>query len=170
LNIAYPANGTQKTIEIEDEQRFRGFFDKRIAQEVNVDFLGDEWKGYVFKITGGSDKDGFAMRQGILTTKRVRLLLKKGDLGFHAIRSGERRRKSIHGCIADNSISVLNVIIVKKGQSEILGLTDKVIPRRLGPKRAGKIKRMFNLTGKDDLKKYVLRRTIKYKNPEKQEK
>ncbi|KAF0986681.1 hypothetical protein HZS_984 [Henneguya salminicola] len=170
LNIAYPANGTQQTITIEEEQRYRGFFEKRIAQEVNADFMGDEWKGYIFKITGGSDKEGYAMKQGVMTTKRVKLLLGKGDSGFHAIRSGERRRKSVHGCIIDNSLSVLNVIIVKRGVGEIPGLTDTVIPRRLGPKRAGKIRKMFNLGKNDDVSKYVLHRTVKYKNPEKQAK
>lgn len=51
------------------------FYDKRISQEVPADFLGDEYKGYIFKITGGADKDGFAMKQGVLTNQRVRLLL-----------------------------------------------------------------------------------------------
>lgn len=30
---------------------------------MNGDVLGDQFKGYVFKITGGSDKQGFAMVQ-----------------------------------------------------------------------------------------------------------
>ncbi|KII69684.1 40S ribosomal protein S6 [Thelohanellus kitauei] len=108
------------------------------------------------------------MKQGIMTNKRVRLLLRKGDSGFHPVKSGERRRKSVHGCIVDGSLSVLNVIIVKKGQTDIPGLTDVVIPRRLGPKRAGKIRKMFNLSKEDDVRKYVLRRTVKYRDPEKQ--
>lgn len=29
-----------------------------MSQEVAVDSLGDEWKGYVFRITGGNDKQG----------------------------------------------------------------------------------------------------------------
>ena len=40
----------------------------------------DEFKGYVFKITGGHDKQGFAMKQGVLTRERVRLLLSEGKL------------------------------------------------------------------------------------------
>ena len=42
----------------------RIFYDKKIAQEVPADSLGDEWKGYVFRITGGNDKQGFPMKQG----------------------------------------------------------------------------------------------------------
>ena len=39
-----------------------------MGAEVEVDTLGDEWKGYVFRIAGGNDKQGFPMKQGILTT------------------------------------------------------------------------------------------------------
>lgn len=38
-----------------------------------------EFKGYVFKIMGGCDKQGFPMKQGVLTPGRVRLLLHRGD-------------------------------------------------------------------------------------------
>lgn len=39
-----------------------------------------EFKGYVFKIMGGCDKQGFPMKQGVLTPGRVRLLLHRGTL------------------------------------------------------------------------------------------
>ena len=48
-----------------------------MAQEVEIDSLGDEWKGYIVKITGGNDKQGFPMKQGVLLASRARLLLKK---------------------------------------------------------------------------------------------
>lgn len=32
--------------------------EKRMSQEVPADSIGDEWKGYVFRITGGNDKQG----------------------------------------------------------------------------------------------------------------
>jgi small subunit ribosomal protein S6e len=35
-----------------------------MATEVKGDGLGDEFKGYVFKIMGGNDKQGFPMKQG----------------------------------------------------------------------------------------------------------
>lgn len=37
--------------------------------------LLQEFKGYVFKIMGGQDKEGFPMKQGVLTNGRVRLLM-----------------------------------------------------------------------------------------------
>jgi ribosomal protein S6E (S10) len=36
----------------------RVFIEKRMSQEVPADSIGDEWKGYVFRITGGNDKQG----------------------------------------------------------------------------------------------------------------
>jgi Ribosomal protein S6e len=47
LNVSFPANGSQKLIEVEDERKLRVFMDKRMGNEVPADSLGDEWKGYV---------------------------------------------------------------------------------------------------------------------------
>uniref|UniRef100_A0A0B6ZHM0 40S ribosomal protein S6 n=1 Tax=Arion vulgaris TaxID=1028688 RepID=A0A0B6ZHM0_9EUPU len=160
LNIAYPINGTQKLIEIEDEKKIRPFYEKRMAQEVEADSLGDEWKGYVLRLTGGNDKQGFPMKQGVLTNERVRLLLSKEHSCYRARRAGERKRKSVRGCIYDANLSVISAIIVKKGDSEIEGLTDVSKPKRLGPKRANHIRKLFNLTKEDDVTKYVIKRTI----------
>jgi hypothetical protein len=41
---------------------------------------------------------------------------------------------------------VLNLKIVKKGEAELPGLTDDEKPRMRGPKRASKIRKLFNLT------------------------
>merc|ERR1711874_839013 len=48
----------------------------------------------------------------------------------------------------------------KKGDSEIPGLTDSTVPRRLGPKRASKIRKLFNLTKADDVRQFVIRRPL----------
>ncbi len=60
-------------------------------------------------------------------------------------------------------MSVLSLAIVKKGDGEIAGLTDKSESRRLGPKRANKIRTLFNLGKEDDVRKYVIRRTFEKK-------
>merc|ERR1719366_8838 len=100
-------------------------------QEVIGDVLGDELKGYIFKISGGNDKQGFPMKQGVMTSKRVRLLLNKGTSCYRQKRKGERKRKSVRGCIVGPDLASINLIIVKKGKAEIPGLTDKMIDRRL---------------------------------------
>ena len=44
LNISFPAVGTQKLIEVDDEHKLRAFYDKRMAHEMTAESLGDEWK------------------------------------------------------------------------------------------------------------------------------
>merc|ERR1712121_347874 len=160
INLSFPATGCQKLIEINDEHKVRPFYEKRMGTEVPVDALGDEWKGYVLRITGGNDKQGFPMKQGVLTTNRVRLLLSKGHSCYRPRRKGERKRKSVRGCIVDSTLSVISLVLVKKGATEIPGLTDVTIPRRLGPKRANNIRKLFNLSKEDDVRQYVLKRPL----------
>jgi small subunit ribosomal protein S6e len=168
LNISNPATGAQKLIDIEDERKLRSFMDKRISQEVDASCLGNEWNGYIVRISGGNDKQGFPMKQGVLTANRVRLLLARGTKCYRERRSGERRRKSVRGCIVDAGLSVLSLVIVKKGEGEIEGLTNRIVPRVRGPKRANKIRKLFNLSKADDVRKYVVRRTIKTKEGKKE--
>ncbi len=92
-----------------------------MGQEVEGDILGDEFKGYVFKITGGNDKDGFSMKQGVLVNGRVRLLMAKGTSCYRPRRAGERKRKSVRGCIVGPDLSVIALAITKIGEQEIAG-------------------------------------------------
>ncbi|XP_046749173.1 40S ribosomal protein S6 [Diprion similis] len=161
LNVSFPATGCQKLLEITDEHKLRVFYEKRMGAEVEADTLGDEWKGYVVRVAGGNDKQGFPMKQGVLTNGRVRLLLSKGHSCYRPRRDGERKRKSVRGCIVDANLSVLALVIVKKGEQEIPGLTDKNVPRRLGPKRASKIRKLFNLTKDDDVRQFVVKRPVR---------
>ncbi|CAH00122.1 40S ribosomal protein eS6 [Kluyveromyces lactis] len=160
LNISYPINGTQKCIEIDDEHRVRVFYDKRIGQEVDGESVGDEFKGYVFKIAGGNDKQGFPMKQGVLLPTRVKLLLAKGHSCYRPRRNGERKRKSVRGAIVGPDLAVLALIITKKGEQEIEGITNDTVPKRLGPKRANNIRKFFGLTKEDDVRDYVIRREV----------
>merc|ERR1712025_815803 len=160
LNISCPETGAQKAIDIDDDKKLLPFFDKRISAEVSLDSLGDEFKGYRFRISGGNDKQGFPMLQGVLTPDRVRLLLKKGSKCYRQRRTGEMKRKSVRGCIVSHDLSVLNLVVVKKGEQQIPGLTDEEKPIRLGPKRVSKIRKLFNLGEGDDVRQFVVRRKI----------
>jgi small subunit ribosomal protein S6e len=123
--------------------------DKKIGDEVEGTIISDLFDGYVFKIMGGFDKDGFAMKNGILTASRKRVLLEKGDSmfrfrnGYH--RTGVRKRKLVRGCIVSPDIKILNIKVIKVGPKLIPGLTDEALPKRLGPKRANNILKEFGL-------------------------
>lgn len=47
-----------------------------MGSDVDGEVLGEEFKGYTLRITGGNDKQGFTMKQGILVNGRVRILMK----------------------------------------------------------------------------------------------
>jgi len=90
------------------------------------------------------------------------LLVSKGHSGYRPRRTGERKRKSVRGCIVGQDIRVLSLAIVKKGEKDIPGVTDSNRPRRLGPKRVSKIRKLFNLAKTDNItlvKKAAVRRT-----------
>ena len=55
----------------------RPFFDKRMGQEIDGKEMGPDYEGYILKITGGNDEDGFTMKQGILFNGRRRILFKR---------------------------------------------------------------------------------------------
>ena len=151
LNIAYPRNGTVKQFEITDDVLRRvQLQDYRLGNDVDGAIFGEEFKGYIFRLRGGSDKDGFPMVPGVLASSRVSLLVKRGAIGFNTYR----------GCVLANDIALVNVTISKIGTQPIEGVTDTTAPRRLGPKRASKIRKLFNLSRSDDVRKYVVRRRV----------
>lgn len=161
FNIAYPATGGQKKIDIDDEKNIRPFFDKKMGQDVDGELMGEDYKGYVFRITGGNDKQGFTMKQGVFKNGRTRILFKKRGTTFRPRRTGERKRKSVRGCIAGPDMAVIALRIMKKGEKEIAGVTDVDRPNRLQKKRRSNIASFFNLDkSKDNVCKYVAHRTI----------
>lgn len=89
---------------------------------------------------------------------------------YKPTRTGERKRKSCRGCICGPDLAVIALRIEKKGEKDIEGVTDGDKPRRLGPKRANYIRKVFALRnnkkeGKvDDVRKYVVRREIQKKD------
>merc|ERR1712227_898980 len=80
---------------------------------------------------------------------------------FRERRTGTRKRKSVRGCVVGPDLAALNLVVAKKGAEDIPGLTDEQKPRRLGPKRAANIRKLFTLEKKDDVRKFVVRRTVK---------
>lgn len=168
INMSCSSTGGQKTIDVEDEKILRNFYDQRIATEIDGNNMGEGFEGWVFRITGGNDKEGFPMKQGVLKQGRVKLLLSKGQSCYRARKAGERKRRSVRGCIVGPDMSIINLAVVKEGDKPIEGLNDEASMRslRLGPKRASRIRKLLELERGDSIPKAVnmIRRKTKYKS------
>ena len=67
--------------------------------------------------------------------------------------------QSVQGCIVDaNLCSPLGHC--KKGEKDTPGLTGTTVPCCLGPKRAGRIHKLYNLSEEDDVRQYVVRKPL----------
>lgn len=145
FNIACPETGRNKVVELQNEEKMSNFIDQKIGAEIDGESISSQFNGYVFKITGGTDKDGFGMKNGVLSTERKQLLLdgRTSGIRFYRIRyrPGAKIRKTVRGCIVSSDIKMVNLKIVKVGENPIKGLTtqEDAQPKRLGPKRARKI-------------------------------
>ena len=83
---------------------------KKIGDEVDGIFIS--LPGYKLQITGGTDKDGFAMRSDLPGMGRRRLLLSEGK-SFKAIEGGMRKKKSVRGNTVNQEIVQINMKVTK---------------------------------------------------------
>jgi len=100
--------------------------------------------------------------------------LRSGTSVYRPRRTGEMKRKTVRGCIVGKDIRAIFLSITRKGDKDIPGLTDISNPRRLGPKRANRIRKLFNLKKKQEdnsletvvplIKKNAIRRTFTSKS------
>ncbi|KAD3336087.1 hypothetical protein E3N88_31606 [Mikania micrantha] len=117
-----------------------------------------DFKGYVFKIMGGCDKQVFSMKQGVLTPDMfVFYLFEVGTpcLRGYGMRNSERRRKSVRGCIVSQDLSVLNLLIVNKGENDLPGLTNVDKPTMRDPKQSRLVLYMVDIMRSFRAKSYV---------------
>ena len=83
---------------------------KKIGDEVDGIFVS--LPGYKLLITGGTDKNGFAMRGDLPGMTRRRLLVSEGK-GFKAREQGMRKKKSIRGNTINQDIVQINMKVIK---------------------------------------------------------
>ncbi|NHJ38563.1 MAG: 30S ribosomal protein S6e [Asgard group archaeon] len=115
LNIGNPESGkTHRTI-IEGAKA-NTLIGKRISEEIDGGQIG--FPGYLFKITGGSDKDGFPMRSNLEGPIRKRILATGGQ-GFTIDKKGMKKRKMVRGNTISDEIYQVNVKIVQMGKKKI---------------------------------------------------
>ena len=89
---------------------------KNIGDVVSGDIAG--MAGYTLKLTGGTDKDGFAMRGDLPGSSRRKILV-AGGVGYIPKADGVKRRKSMRGHEISSDISQINTVIVEYGEKPI---------------------------------------------------
>jgi small subunit ribosomal protein S6e len=93
---------------------------KKIGDEVDGIFIS--LPGYKLQVTGGTDKNGFAMRSDLPGMSRRSLLLSK-SYGFRPKEKGLRKKKSVRGNTVNQDIVQINMKVTKHSSKPI----DKLI-------------------------------------------
>ena len=89
---------------------------KKIGDEVDGIFIS--LPGYKLQITGGTDKDGFSMREDLPGMGRRKLLLSKSQC-FKPKEKGIRRKKSVRGNTINQDIVQINMKVTKFSSKSI---------------------------------------------------
>ncbi len=119
LVISNPKNGIARQVEISGEEAEK-LIGKRIGEEIPAselglnltEIFGEEIPGNVkLKITGGTDKDGFAMRPDVHGPRRVKILVSRGP-GFRPKERGERKKKTVRGNTISPEVVQVNMKLV----------------------------------------------------------
>ena len=93
---------------------------KKVGDEVDGMFLG--LPGYKVTITGGSDKDGFAMRPEVAGAARKRLLV-SNSIGYQPKDyPGKRKKVSLRGAEVSPDIVQINTKVTTPGPKPIAEL------------------------------------------------
>ncbi|NHJ87523.1 MAG: 30S ribosomal protein S6e [Asgard group archaeon] len=115
LNIGNPETGKTYKTAIEGAKA-NSLIGKRIKEEIDGGPLG--FPGYIFKITGGSDKDGFPMRNNLEGPIRKKVLATGGQ-GFNIKDKGLKKRKLVRGNTISDDIYQINMSITQMGKKNI---------------------------------------------------
>jgi small subunit ribosomal protein S6e len=85
---------------------------KNIGDVVSGDVAGVA--GYTLKITGGTDKDGFAMRPDLPGPARRKILV-AGGIGYKPKADGVKKRKAMRGKEISSDIAQINTVVEEYG-------------------------------------------------------
>jgi len=112
LDIGDPSTGKTFHVKLPKES-IRLFIGRKVGDEVPGDPFG--LSGYAFKITGGTDRDGFPIHPSLQIPGKKKILLSSPP-GFHPKRKGERRAKTVRGAIISDAIKQINLKVVRAGE------------------------------------------------------
>jgi len=117
-----------KSWKLETEADF--LIGKTIGEKINGKELKAELEGYELEITGGSDIAGFPLSKDVEGLGLKRVLLKKGWGMRIAKPKGLRLRKTVRGKQISNSVSQINLKVVKEGSKKL----EEIFPDQNKPK------------------------------------
>lgn len=120
INIADPKTSKCYKTEVKDEKA-APFMGLNIGEKVEGGKIGID--GYEFQITGGTDYCGFPMRRGILGIRK-KITIYKG-VGFKGGLKGMKKRKTVCGHKISESISAINLKVLKEGAKKLSDMFGK---------------------------------------------
>lgn len=89
-----------------------GFLGKRIGETVGGELVGAP--GYAFRLTGGTDRSGFALRSDVPGGRQMRLYVGDG-FGFQAPRHGMHKRRTFRGNTISEETVQVNLVVEQTG-------------------------------------------------------
>lgn len=118
MKIVYSDPKTGKSAQMQlDNERSALLMNHRINETIDGETIG--LSGYKLKITGGSDKSGFAMDSsigGAIKTKSLRLVSKSGK------KKGQYKRSTVRGNTISADTELVNMVIVEYGSKPVAEL------------------------------------------------
>jgi small subunit ribosomal protein S6e len=114
LTISEKAGKSYQTVINDPDSKM--FMGKKIGDKVSGETIN--LAGYELLITGGSDSAGFPMRKDVSGSARKKILAVKG-IGLKKKGKGTRQRKTVCGNTIHESISQINLQVVKEGSKKL---------------------------------------------------
>ena len=116
LSIIDPKAGKSYNRQIKEDHA-QALAGHKIGDKISGDAIG--LTGYEFEITGGSDTCGFPMRKDVHGPVKKRILVSKRAIGYKPRRKGEKRRKTVRGNEITFDMTLINLKILKYGETEL---------------------------------------------------
>ncbi|MDO8508573.1 MAG: S6e family ribosomal protein [Nanoarchaeota archaeon] len=91
---------------------------KSIGEEIDGKEFGEDFSGYLFLLSGGSDLSGFPLSKDVEGLGLRRLMLKKG-WGMNDKRDGVRLRKTVRGKVISEKVVQINIKVLKHGKKKL---------------------------------------------------
>ena len=112
MKIVYSDPKTGKSAQLQlDKDKEHVLLNHKINDVIDGSALG--MSGYKFKITGGSDKSGFAMDKSITGGIKTKVLKRVAYSGKH---KGQFKRSTVRGNLISADTELVNAMIVEYGE------------------------------------------------------